>query len=146
MDFQIQQAKLNADQRRRMAEQDAEIEHAKKMASIEENRLDSDHQRRMVEQDAELKHAEKLARIEAKTATSQGVSQVSQKSVPQVSHDKSFETLKAGILAELGQEKPNLTQLASRLQIGRSTLYRHLGTLSETGEITKNGNGYEVKS
>jgi DNA-binding IclR family transcriptional regulator len=62
-----------------------------------------------------------------------------------VSQEKTLETLKAEIIAELGQEKPNMSQLARRLDIGRGTLYRHLGTLAETGEITKNGNGYEVK-
>jgi ribosomal protein L10 len=106
---------------------------------IEQARLNADHQRKMATQDAELKHVEKLARIEVKKV-SQGVPAT----VPEVSHEKTLETLKSEIIAELGQEKPNMTQLARRLEIGRGTLYRHLGTLAETGEIIKNGNGYEL--
>jgi transcriptional regulator of acetoin/glycerol metabolism len=94
----------------------------------------------MAEKEAELKHAEKLARIEAKKVSAT-VPKVSHK----VSHSKTLETLKDEIIAELGQEKPNMTQLAQRLDISRGTLYRHLGTLNETGEIIKNGNGYEAK-
>jgi hypothetical protein len=56
-----------------------------------------------------------------------------------------LEILKPEILKELRSLKPHLAQLASRLGIGRSTLYRHLGTLTEMGEVVKNGNGYEVK-
>ena len=89
------------------------------------------------------KQAQKLARIEAKK--SQTVPDVSRQTVPDVSQDKTLETLKKEIIAELGRERPNMTQLARRLDIGRGTLYRHLGTLAETGEIVKNGNGYEVK-
>jgi DNA-binding IclR family transcriptional regulator len=61
-----------------------------------------------------------------------------------VSQEKTLETLKAEIIAELSQDKPNLSQLAHRLDIGRSTLYRHLGTLAGTGEVIKNGKGYEL--
>lgn len=109
---------------------------------IEQARLNAEHQRQMTVRDADLKHAEKLARIEAKavqTSVPISVPQLSQ----QVSQVKSLETLKPDILTELGQETPNLTQLASRLNVGRSTLYRHLGTLVEQGEVIKNGNGYE---
>ncbi len=106
---------------------------------LEQARLNADHQRSMDQHNADLKHAEKLARIEAKGMSQASVPIVSQ----QVSQVKSLETLKPDILAELGQETPNLTQLASRLDIGRSTLYRHLGTLAEQGEVIKNGNGYE---
>lgn len=52
--------------------------------------------------------------------------------------------LKPDILAELEKEKPNLARLATDLGIGRSTLYRHLGTMAGTGEVVKNGNGYEI--
>jgi hypothetical protein len=110
---------------------------------IEQARLNAEHQRRMQERDASLKHAEKLARIEAKKVS---------KSVPptvpevsrQLSHEKTIETLKSEIITELGQEKPNMTQLARRLDIGRGTLYRHLGTLAGTGDVVKNGNGYKL--
>lgn len=54
-----------------------------------------------------------------------------------------LEELKDDIIAELQQKKPNMSRLATRLNIGRTTLYRHLGTLAEQGEIIKNGNGYE---
>lgn len=56
-----------------------------------------------------------------------------------------LDTLRPKILEELQNSKPNMVQLARRLDIGRSTLYRHLGTLAETGEVIKNGNGYEIK-
>jgi hypothetical protein len=120
-----------------------EIDQVKREFQIEQARLNADHQRRMAERAAGLKHAEKLARIEAKKL-SQSVPASVPKVSPQVSQKKDFETLKAQIIAELSQEKPNMTQLARQLGIGRGTLYRHLGTLSETGEIIKNGNGYEV--
>lgn len=55
-----------------------------------------------------------------------------------------LETLKPEILEELRKSKPNMLRLAQRLDIGRSTLYRHLGTMAEQGEVIKNGNGYEV--
>lgn len=106
---------------------------------LEQARLNAEHQRSMNQRAAELKHAEKLAQIEIKGMSQTSVPKVSQG----VSQVKSLETLKPVILAELGQEKPNLTQLASRLGVGRSTLYRHLGILAEQGEVIKNGNGYE---
>ncbi len=108
---------------------------------MEQARLNTEHKRAMAAQAAELKHAEKLVRIER-----QIVPNVSHETVPNVSHQmsqaKTLETMKADIIAELRQGKPNLTNLAHRLDIGRSTLYRHLGTLAERGEIVKNGNGY----
>jgi DNA-binding transcriptional ArsR family regulator len=111
---------------------------------IEQARLEADHRRAMAAKEAELKHAEKLARIEAKKVSAT-VSTTVPKLSQNVSQEKTLETLKAEIIAELGQEKPNMSQLARRLDIGRGTLYRHLGTLAETGEVIKNGNGYEVK-
>jgi DNA-binding transcriptional ArsR family regulator len=104
---------------------------------IEQARLEADHRRAMAAKEAELKHAEKLARIEAKKVSAPKLSQ-------NVSQEKTLETLKTEIIAELGQEKPNMSQLARRLDIGRGTLYRHLGTLAETGQVIKNGNGYEL--
>jgi DNA-binding transcriptional ArsR family regulator len=114
---------------------------------IEQDRLDAEHRRAMVAQAADLKHVEILARIEAKKEkdiVSASVSQVSQESVSQVSLDRTFETLKPDIIAALGQEKPNMSRLARQLGVSRGTLYRHLKTLRETGEIIKNGNGYEL--
>lgn len=84
-------------------------------------------------------HELKMAKLASKA-----VPDVSQPTVPKVSQGKTLETLKPDILAELGQEKPNMTQLSSYLGIGRSALYRHLGTLVETGEVVKNGDGYEL--
>jgi len=110
---------------------------------IEQARLNAEHSRHMTERDANLKHAEKLARIEAKKV-SQTVPKSVSSTVPELSQKKDFETLKVEIIAELSQEKPNMTQLAQRLDIGRGTLYRHLGTLHGTGEIIKNGKGYEL--
>ncbi|MHC4464810.1 MAG: helix-turn-helix domain-containing protein [Planctomycetota bacterium] len=111
---------------------------------IEQARLNAEHQRRMAERDIDLKHAEKMARIEVKKLPQTAVPQSVPQSVPQAVPPKSLEALKTEIIAELSQGKPNLSQLAQRLDIGRSTLYRHLGTLTETGEVVKNGNGYEV--
>ena len=56
----------------------------------------------------------------------------------------SMEDIKLLVLEELGLPKPNITQLAQRLGIGRTSLYRHIGTLVGTGEVIKNGNGYEL--
>ncbi|MHC4413455.1 MAG: helix-turn-helix domain-containing protein, partial [Planctomycetota bacterium] len=106
-------------------------------------RLEADHRRAMAAKEAELKHAEKLARIEAKKVSAT-VSSTVPKLSQNVSQEKTLETLKTEIIAELGQEKPNMSQLARRLDIGRGTLYRHLGTLAETGQVIKNGNGYEL--
>lgn len=125
----------------------AEIKEAARIKTefqIEQARLNAEHQRQMAQHSADLAHAEKIARIKAKTTSQSIVPEVSQSIVPEVSLDKSLETLKADILAELRQEKPNLSQLSSRLNIGRSTLYRHLRTLTETGEVVKNGHGYEA--
>lgn len=110
---------------------------------IEQARLNAEHKRHMEEQDAGLKHAEKLAQIEAKKVSGTVPKSVPS-TVPELSQKKDFETLKPEIIAELSQEKPNMTQLAQRLDIGRGTLYRHLGTLHGTGDIIKNGKGYEL--
>ena len=118
-----------------------EIDTANRNFQIEQARLNAEHQRRMEAHAADQTHTEKLARIETKR-----VSQTVPKTVPKTVPDKTLEALKAEIITELSQEKPNMTQLARRLNIGRTSLYRHLGTLAETGEIIKNGDGYEVKS
>lgn len=115
---------------------------------LEQARLNADHQRSMDQHNADLKHAEKLARIEAKasrTSVPPTVHKTVHKTVREQSANKALETLKVGIMAELRQEKPNMTKLAQQLDIGRTTLYKHLRTLAEQGEVIKNGNGYEVK-
>lgn len=56
----------------------------------------------------------------------------------------SREDIKPLVLEELGLPKPNMTLLARRLGIGRASLYRYLSALVETGEVVRNGNGYEV--
>lgn len=130
-----------------------EDEERQRQRDIETQRLAREDEERQFSRQLQLdelakNHELKMARIEAKKVSQQSVPQVSQKvshgTVPQVSQDKSIETLKADILAELGQEKPNMTQLARRLDIGRGTLYRHLGALAGMGEVVKNGNGYEI--
>ncbi len=105
---------------------------------MEQARASAEHKRAMEAQAAELKHAEKLAKIEART-----VQKGAPISVRETVQPRTLETIKADIIAELGQEKPNMSALAQRLNIGRTTLYKHLGTLAEQGEIVKNGNGYE---
>ena len=139
---QIEQAQIDAEHQRQIAARAAELKHEETLAGLEQARLNAEHKRLMEQHAADLKHTEKLARIEAKVVRT-SVPKVSQQVSQQVSQDKSLETLKSDILAELGQETPNLTQLASRLDIGRSTLYRHLGTLARQGKVIKNGNGYE---
>ncbi len=112
---------------------------------LEQARLNAEHQRTMATRDADLKHAEKLARIEAKTLQT-SVPPTVHKTVREQSANKALETLKADIMAELRQEKPNMTELAQQLGIGRTTLYKHLRTLANTGEVIRNGNGYEPVS
>jgi DNA-binding phage protein len=41
--------------------------------------------------------------------------------------------------------RPNMTQLAKDFGISRPTLYNRLNSLVDSGEVIKNGNGYEVK-
>lgn len=135
-DFQLEQARLNAEQKRREAKETAQAE---RDFQIEQARIIA----RQEEQAAEQKHAEKLARIEAKKV-SQSVSSTVSEVSRQLSQEKTLEMLKTEIIDELGQEKPNMTQLAQRLDIARGTLYRHLVTLNETGHIVKNGKGYEL--
>lgn len=132
-------AQKHEDERKLLEAEEAKIAEDDR---AEQRRIDAeqrDFDREMERQKAECSHALKIAKL----ASQERDSKVSQ-SVPQVSQGKTLGTLKSDILAELGQEKPNLTQLSSHLGIGRSTLYRHLGTLAETGEVVKNGNGYEL--
>lgn len=143
-DFQIEQARLNAEHKRQIEQARLNAELQRQVDQRAADLKDAEYQREMAQQAAELTHAEKLARIEAKVLSQQGVPKVSLETPQKTSQDKTIETLKAEIIAELGQEKPNMAQLASRLEIGRSTLYRHLGTLTGTGEVRKNGNGYEL--
>lgn len=105
---------------------------------LEQARANADHKRTMATQAAGLKHEEQLARIEAQSAPA-----TVHKSVQANSPNRTLDMLKGGIIAELRQEKPNMSRLAEQFGIGRTTLYKHLRTLAEQGEIVKNGNGYE---
>lgn len=136
LDFQMEQVQLNAEHKRRLEQAQLNAELQRQADQRAADLKGAEHQR-------ELTHTEKLARIEAKTLSQQSVPKVSLETARGTPQDKTIETLKAEIIAELGQEKPNMAQLAGRLGIGRSTLYRHLGTLAGTGEVVKNGNGYK---
>lgn len=146
-DFQIEQAKLNAEHQRQMDQTKLDAEHQRQADQRAAGLAQAEHDRTMEQHAADLSHTEKMAKIEAKKAPQTSVPALSHGTVPpppQDIQDKSLETLKPDILAELGQKKPNLTRLATDLGIGRSTLYRHLGTMAGTGEVVKNGNGYEI--
>ncbi len=143
LDFQMEQARLAAEHKREMEQARLAAEHQRQADQRAADLASAEHQRQMDQRTVDLSHDEKMARIGAKKVSQVTVPTVSHETV-QPSQDKSIETLKPDILAELGQEKPNLTRLAGRLGIGRSTLYRHLGTLQGAGDVVKNGNGYEV--
>jgi hypothetical protein len=138
-DFEIEQAKLNAEHQRQIEQAKLNAEHQRQANQHAADLAQTEHIRAMDQHAVDLKHDEKMARIEAKR-----VSQTVPSTVPELSQKKDLETLKGQIIAELGQEKPNMTQLAKQLGVGRGTLYRHLGTLNETGEVVKNGNGYKL--
>jgi DNA-binding phage protein len=121
-------------------EEEKETAQTKREFQLEQARLNADHKRQMDARAADLKHAEKLARIEAKSVSHQSV----QETVRKTTTNRTLEDLKADIIAELRLDKPNMSKLASNLGIGRTTLYKHLGTLAEQGEVVKNGNGYEA--
>ena len=112
---------------------------------MEQDRLNAEHVREQERLISDQKHAESLAKIEAKSV-SLGTFQGAVQNVPKASQDNSIEAVRGSIIAELGKERPNLTELASRLGLGRTTLYRRIGTLVGTGEIIKNGSGYELPS
>lgn len=110
---------------------------------MEQARLEADHRRAMADKQADLKHAEKMARIEAKQRVTQGVTPVSHPETgvtPAVTPETQTETLLSG----LRQPGVTMTQLADTLGVSRPTLYRRLNKLVETGEVVKNGNGYEA--
>jgi uncharacterized protein YdbL (DUF1318 family) len=116
---------------------------AQKMAfHIEQARLAAEHKRIMEQREADLKHAEKMARIEAKAKA-----QVSESVKPVVKPaEKTVKGFTVDGLKEALQAdgKPNMTQLAKDLHISRPTLYNRLNGLVDSGEVIKNGNGYEV--
>ena len=119
--FQIEQATLNADQKRLNEQCEAE------------------HKRAMEQREADLKHDEKMARIGAKK-----VPQAVKETVKPVE-----ETVKPFTLDDLkqalrGNERPNMTQLAKDFGVSRPTLYNRLSKLVDSGEVVKNGNGYEI--
>ena len=136
---QIEQAQIDAEYQRQIAARAAELKHEETLAGIEQARLNAEHQRKMDQRALDLKHEEQLAGIEAKASVPPTV----RKTVREQSANKALETLKANIMAELRREKPNMTKLTEQLGIGRTTLYKHLRTLTEQGEVVKNGNGYE---
>jgi uncharacterized membrane protein len=119
--YQIEQARLNAEQKR--------AEEAKA----------AEHSRNKEQREADLKHAEKMARIEAKVKAqvSESVKPVVKDTVKPFTVDGLKEALQA-------DGKPNLTQLAKDLHISRPTLYKRLNDLVDSGEVVKNGNGYEL--
>jgi hypothetical protein len=117
-----------------------EVEQAKRKFQIEQVRLNADHQRRLAEQAAELKHTEKLARIEAKKMPAT-VKETVKESVKETVKPFTLDDLKAALEAN---GRPNLTQLAKNLHISRPTLYKRIDSLIDSGQVVKNGSGYEV--
>lgn len=120
-----------------------EREQVKLDFQIEQDRLNADHVRGQERIVVDQKHAERLAKIEA-TTVPPGTFHGTTSDIPKVSRDTSIDAVRGSIIAELKKEKPNFTELASQLGFGRTTLYRRIGTLVGTGEVVKNGNGYEV--
>lgn len=82
--------------------------------------------------------AVKLARVEVKKG-----SRTVNKSVKETVKTFTLDDLKDALQAD-GQ--PNLTQLAKDLHISRPTLYKRIDSLIDSGQVIKNGNGYEVNS
>lgn len=121
----------------------AQAAKAKMDFQLEQARLNAEHKRVMATKAADLKHTEKLAKIEAQSVSQVSVPLTVRNTVHEQSANKTLEILKSDIIAELRQDKPNMTKLAHQLDIGRTTLYKHLRTLAEQGEVIKNGNGYE---
>lgn len=117
-----------------------EIDGARRDFQVEQARLNADHQRRMAEHAADLKHQEKLARIEAKKVSESVKGKVSE-SVKKSVNGFTLDGLKEALQAD---GKPNMTQLAKDFGISRPTLYNRLNNLVGSGEVIKNGNGYEV--
>jgi hypothetical protein len=108
---------------------------------IERKRRIEDEERRIELEikrlNAEQKHTERMAKIAQKSV---------QESV-QGTVQSSVQSLTPGDVknAVSGAEKPiNVTQLAKSLGISRGTLYTRLNSLVNSGEMVKNGNGYEV--
>lgn len=113
---------------------------------IEQAKLDAEHRRAMAAKEAELKHAEKLARIEAKKEkdiVSVSVKQSVNSGVKQDVNSFTLDSLKEALQSD---GRPNMTQLAKDLGISRPTLYKKIDGLIDSGEVIKNGNGYELAS
>jgi hypothetical protein len=115
-----------------------EIKKTKLEFQIEQARLNAEHQRRLDTQAAEQNHAEKLARIEAKSASVKESVKPVNGSVKRFTLDDLKEALQAN-------GRPNMTQLAKDFGVSRPTLHNSLNSLVDSGEVIKNGNGYEVK-
>ncbi len=122
------------------------IGQARRDYQLEQARLDAAHRRDQATKDAELKHDETMARIEAKTKVSKSVKPVvkpAKESVKPVVKPFTLDGLKEALRAD---GKPNITQLAKDLHISRPTLYNRLNKLVDSGEVIKNGNGYELRN
>lgn len=117
-----------AQMEREALERKWQIEDEERRASLELKRLG-----------AEQKHLEKLAKIEVSTKSVQpSVKQSVQPSVKGLTPDDIKNAVSEA-------ESPvNVTQLAKSLHISRTTLYNRLNSMVDSGEMIKNGNGYEV--
>ena len=107
---------------------------------IEQAQLEAAHRRELAAKEVELKHAEKLARIEAKKV-SESVKPSVKETVNPTVKPFTLDELKTALQATT---PPNITQLAKDFGVSRPTLYNRLNSLVDSGEIIKNGNGYEV--
>jgi hypothetical protein len=130
---------IQDDKQRRLDNEAAhlkQIEDEKRQYQIEQARLAAEHKRMMEQRTADLVHSEKMARIEAKTKTPDTVKE-SVKPVKPFTLDDLKQALQAA-------NRPTLTQLAKDFGVSRPTLYNRLNKLVDSGEVVKNGNGYEV--
>lgn len=130
---------IEDDKQRRLDNEAAhlkQMEDEKRQYQIEQARLAAEHKRMMEQRTADLAHSEKMARIEAKN-----VSQSVKPTVKPTVNGLTVGGLKEALQAD---GKPNITQLAKDLGVSRPTLYNRLNSLVNSGEIIKNGNGYEV--
>jgi len=115
-----QQADLDRNERRQSEAEQREFERQLKLKEIDKN------------------HELRLAKIEAAKSVQSSVKPTVQSSVKGLTP----EDVKNAVSQS---EKPvNITQLAKDLQVSRTTLYTKLNGLVDSGEMIKNGNGYEV--
>jgi hypothetical protein len=114
-----------------------EIEQAKLDFQLEQARLRAAHKREMEAETARLKHQERLARITVKQSVKETVKPTVKPTVKGFTLDDLKDALRDG-------RGDNLTQLAKDLHTSRTTLYTRLNSLVDSGEVVKNGNGYEI--